>query len=106
MGHAKNSIGNGVAKELICMTHGHELRRGIAGGNGGDWVDAGKGGKIVTMVIAKSIKYIFEKENKGERIVLNHRLANVFCKEPGRKFLGSMSCTVLLQPLNCCHKHR
>ena len=28
---------NGVAKELICMTHGHELRgRGrIAGGNGG-----------------------------------------------------------------------
>ena len=22
----KNSIGNGEAKELICMTHGHELR--------------------------------------------------------------------------------
>ena len=24
----KNSIGNGEAKELICMTHGHELRGG------------------------------------------------------------------------------
>ena len=24
----KNSIGNGEAKELICMTHGHELREG------------------------------------------------------------------------------
>ena len=23
-----NSIGNGEAKELICMTHGHELRWG------------------------------------------------------------------------------
>ena len=29
----KNSIGNGEAKELICMTHGHELT-GDAGGNG------------------------------------------------------------------------
>ena len=25
-GEVKNSIGNGEAKELICMTHGHELR--------------------------------------------------------------------------------
>ena len=31
----KNSIGNGEAKELICMTHGHELREGIAGERGG-----------------------------------------------------------------------
>ena len=29
------TVGNGEAKELICMTHGHELREGIAGGNGG-----------------------------------------------------------------------
>ena len=28
-------IGNGEAKELICTTHGHELRGGIAGGQGG-----------------------------------------------------------------------
>ena len=27
-GDIKNSIGNGEAKELICMTHGHELRVG------------------------------------------------------------------------------
>ena len=25
-GRVKNSIGNGEPKELICMTHGHELR--------------------------------------------------------------------------------
>ena len=24
-----NSIGNGEAKKLICMTHGHELRGGL-----------------------------------------------------------------------------
>ena len=35
MGDVKNSIGNVVAKELICTTHGHELMEGIAGGNGG-----------------------------------------------------------------------
>ena len=27
-GDVKNSIGNGVAKELIYMTHGHELKQG------------------------------------------------------------------------------
>ena len=27
-GEVKNSIGNGEAKELICTTHGHELRGG------------------------------------------------------------------------------
>ena len=32
--HVKNSIGSGVAKELICMTHGHELRGETAGGKG------------------------------------------------------------------------
>ena len=36
-GEVKNSIGNGEAKELICMTHGHELRRGITGGKTGTW---------------------------------------------------------------------
>ena len=28
-GEVKNSIGNGEAKELVCMTHGHELSGGI-----------------------------------------------------------------------------
>ena len=32
-GEVKNSIGNGGAKELACMTHGHELRAGNAGGS-------------------------------------------------------------------------
>ena len=27
-GKVKNSIGNGEAKEFICMTHGHEVRWG------------------------------------------------------------------------------
>ena len=37
-GQVKNCIGNGETKELICMTHGHELRwendggRGVQGG--------------------------------------------------------------------------
>ena len=30
----KNSMGNGEAKELTCMTHGHELRRGMYVGRG------------------------------------------------------------------------
>ena len=34
----KNSIRNGEAKELLCTTHGHELRWGNAGGSGGaEW---------------------------------------------------------------------
>ena len=32
-GEVKNSIGNGEAKELICTTHGHELRGRTAGRN-------------------------------------------------------------------------
>ena len=31
-GEVKNSIGNVEAKEVICTTHGHELRWGNAGG--------------------------------------------------------------------------
>ena len=31
----KNSVGNGEAKELICMTSEHELRWGNAGGRAG-----------------------------------------------------------------------
>ena len=33
-GEVKNSIVNVEAKELICMTHGHELRVRNAGGRG------------------------------------------------------------------------
>ena len=34
MGRDKNGIGNRELKELICTTHGHELRWGNAGGRG------------------------------------------------------------------------
>ena len=33
-GEGKNSIGNVEAKELICMTHRHELKGGNVGGRG------------------------------------------------------------------------
>ena len=38
----KNSIGNGEAEELICTTHGHELRGGMLVGEG---VEGSKGDK-------------------------------------------------------------
>ena len=44
-GEGKNSVENVEAKELICMTHGHELWGGIEGGRGcGGW-NGVKGGK-------------------------------------------------------------
>ena len=37
-GEVKNSIVNVEAKELVCMTHGHELRLGNDGGRvGAGW---------------------------------------------------------------------
>ena len=39
-GEGKNSVGNVEAKELISMTHGHELKVGNAGG----WGCAGQKG--------------------------------------------------------------
>ena len=33
-GEVKNSMGNGEAKEVLCTTHGHELRGGDGGGRG------------------------------------------------------------------------
>ena len=34
VGEVRNSIGNGEAKELTCMTHGHEPRWGMLLGEG------------------------------------------------------------------------
>ena len=34
-GEVKNGIGNRDGKELICTTHGHELRGGMMEGGGG-----------------------------------------------------------------------
>ena len=42
-GEGKNSVGNVEAKELISMTHGHELKGGMWGGVGGqDGVEWGE----------------------------------------------------------------
>ena len=47
----KYSIGNGVAKELICMAHGHEQWSGDFLRKWGCYVEGTKG-KIGTTVIA------------------------------------------------------
>ena len=39
------SIGNGVATELICMTHGHEQWCGDCPREWGCWVEGGQSGK-------------------------------------------------------------
>ena len=50
MPKGKNSIGNVEAKELISMTHGHELQWGNVGGRG--WAGWGgvKGGNGTTVI--------------------------------------------------------
>ena len=45
-GGVKNSIGNGEATELVCRTHGYELRRRNAGGRGIAGQRGIKGGKM------------------------------------------------------------
>ena len=50
-GEVRNTIGNGEAKELMCMTHGHELKLGgVLEGKGvlGGWGQRGKIGTTVT----------------------------------------------------------
>ena len=42
IGEVKNSMGNGESKELICMTHAHELSWGTAGGRRGYKVERNK----------------------------------------------------------------
>ena len=46
-GGGKNSVGNVEAKELISMTHGHELQGGMwEGGGGQDGVEWGGMGQL------------------------------------------------------------
>ena len=52
-GEVQNCMGNGEAKELICMTHGHELRReGMLVGGGQCRMEGDKQEKNGTTVIA------------------------------------------------------
>ena len=61
-GEGKNSIGNVEAKELICMTHGHELKGGNVDRRGGARYSGVKGGKwgncnsIINKIYLKKIK--------------------------------------------------
>ena len=57
----KNSIGNGEAKGLICMTHGHELRWGNDGGGGSGQrgIKGRKNGTSNGNISFIIIKYIF-----------------------------------------------
>ena len=51
-GEGKDSVGNVEAKELISMTHGHELSGGNVGGRGVgrmEWSEAGGNGTNVTL---------------------------------------------------------
>ena len=53
MGRDKNGIGNRGLKELVCTTHGHELRgRGECWRVGGAGWRGDKGGKIGKTIIA------------------------------------------------------
>ena len=52
-GYVKNSIGNGDAQEVICMTHGHELRWGEL--QEGRWVPGGGGEREKTWDNCNSI---------------------------------------------------
>ena len=49
-GEGKNSIGNVEAKELISMTHGHELYGGNVGGRGQAGWSGMKGGNRTTVI--------------------------------------------------------
>ena len=51
-GEVNNSIGNREVKELICMTHGHELRGGVMYVEVGCRVEGKKGKKNGTTIIA------------------------------------------------------
>ena len=54
----KNSIGNGEGKELICKTHGHEIRGGLLVEGGVKDKGEQRGDKNRTGVIAQSIKLL------------------------------------------------
>ena len=60
-GEVKNSIGNVEAKELICTTHGHDLRGGGNGGERGDAKQRGIKGGEWDNCNSIIIKYILKK---------------------------------------------
>ena len=59
-GGVKNSIGNGEAEEIICTTHGHELRVGNDGGRAVQGRGEQRGEKNGRTVTAWLIKYTYK----------------------------------------------
>ena len=64
-GEGKNSVGNVEAKELISMTHGHELWGGECGREGGGQDGVEWGGKWDNCNIIIN-KYIKKKKKKDD----------------------------------------
>ena len=74
-GDVKNSIRNGVAKELTCMTHGHELRgRGLPEGMEGTRWTGAKGENWNNC--NSTIKYIFSKRQYQNGITNDKRVSS------------------------------
>ena len=66
-GEGKNSIGNVEAKELTCMSHGHELKLGNDGGRGGTGQRGIKGRKKwdnCNSIINKYIYFLKSQKNQ------------------------------------------
>ena len=52
-GDVKKTVGNRVAKELVCITHGHEISQGRNGQREWEcWIEQGNGVKTGATVIA------------------------------------------------------
>ena len=72
----KNSIGNGEGKELICMTHRHELRGGgdcwWEGGVPGGGVQRGKNWDNCNSIINK----IYLKKRKKIKVTTDNTFKN------------------------------
>ena len=68
-GEVKNNTGNGESKELICMTHGRELRWGNDGRRAGIWWRGIKGRKKWDNCnsIINKIYYNIKRANEAER---------------------------------------
>ena len=75
-GECQNSIGNVEAKEVIRMTHGHELQGGNVGGSGWAGWSGVKGGNwdncnsIISKYIFKKLK-TKNKKIEGEKIYVS-----------------------------------
>ena len=78
-GEGKNSIGYGEAKELICMTHVHELKGGECGQEGECRAEGSEGGKWDNCNTIINKIYCFKNPNV---ISQQNRINYQICMEP------------------------